>query len=43
LPTTEAQARELIDAFRSDLSAVETRTVELNADVEATLEDMGYL
>lgn len=43
LPTTEANARGLIDAFRDDLSMVETRTIELDADVEATLENMGYL
>ena len=43
LPTTEANARELMNTFRSELSMVETRTVNLDADVEATLKNMGYL
>jgi alpha-D-ribose 1-methylphosphonate 5-triphosphate synthase subunit PhnL len=36
-------ARELLAEFHGQLSTVDARTVELDADVEETLQDMGYL
>jgi len=42
-PVTSETARELMAGFYEELSTVESKTVELDADVEETLENMGYL
>lgn len=42
-PMAAEEARELLAEFHGQLSTVDARTVELDADVEETLQDMGYL
>lgn len=42
-PVPLERARDLLDEFRADLDTVEARSVDLDENVEQTLEDMGYL